>query len=409
MFLQTFTKRENWWLWIVGVTLCSFTINPKYSSVGIMLLLAHWLFDKNIIKKIKTFQFSSFAIASFLIFAIHIIGILATQYPTDAKHCIETKISFVLLPLLFGTENYCNKKNKNKLFLFFSSICILMFLYSMCYSFSIYSPNWNFVFNRMNVSEAVLHPGYWSNYFMVCLMWSVFIVLQKDTSYNKILHYFFIVLHTIILSILVSKIVLLTLLPFALYIIYKIITKYFTSKKAIWYFLAASILFVLTFSQIPSIQNRIIETRKALVKIDNTVLFSESTQSRMAAWNLEWQLFIQKPLLGHGTGNAYELLQQKMVEGNYTDLAKNHMHTHSQVLHIMIEFGIIGLFVLLFFFISTIWTARKDEFLAWITILFFTNQLTDDMLEIQASVVFFLFVICLLLYSQRKTFYSTNL
>jgi O-antigen ligase len=82
------------------------------------------------------------------------------------------------------------------------------------------------------------------------------------------------------------------------------------------------------------------------------------------------------------------------------------MHTHNQVFHTWLDLGLLGivlLFVLLFYVAYLFAVKQKNEIGFWMILLTLVNISTDDMLEIQAGVVFFVFFITLFLYKNKAT------
>jgi len=158
---------------------------------------------------------------------------------------------------------------------------------------------------------------------------------------------------------------------------------------------------------VPSIHNRMLDTWNNLSSVDHTISFSNSTGSRIAAWQLEWKIIKPNWLLGYGTGEANGLLMQEFKQGNYASLIEYNMHTHNQLLHIWIDLGLLGVLFLLSFigfsFSEALQKGMKEAY--WMSLLIFVNILTDDMLEIQAGIVFFIFFLCLLL---NKKEWKTN-
>ncbi len=206
------------------------------------------------------------------------------------------------------------------------------------------------------------------------------------------------------LFILVSKTAMIVLALFCIFIIWKALDIF--KQKTVKYilFTGVTIATLFAFAMVPSIKKRIIETKRDFAAADNTVQFSNSTGSRIAAWGLEWDLIKSNWIAGHGTGNANQLLYDKFVSGKYTDLITYNMHTHNQFLHTWIDLGIGGVIVLLSVFICCFVHFRKakSDIGLWTVILLFVYCLTDDALEIQSICVFCIFIICLLLFEKKQ-------
>jgi O-antigen ligase len=80
------------------------------------------------------------------------------------------------------------------------------------------------------------------------------------------------------------------------------------------------------------------------------------------------------------------------------------MHTHNQFLHTWIDLGLVGILLLLCCLVVCFiqFWKQKEEIGIWFSGLILINILTDDMLEIQAGIVFFIFFLLLLIYQNKK-------
>jgi hypothetical protein len=85
------------------------------------------------------------------------------------------------------------------------------------------------------------------------------------------------------------------------------------------------------------------------------------------------------------------------------------MHTHNQFFHTWIDLGLGGIILLMSFLIICIrqFFIQNEEMGIWFSGLVFINILTDDMLEIQAGSVFFIFFLLILIYQHKKKFNPT--
>ncbi len=397
--------RSAVWLFLVTITTCSFPWSERISSIGIVLLVLHWLLDKQLIKKIKSIQLDAVLISFVSFFIFHIIALSWSHNPSDASHTIEVKLSFLIFPFLFTTENYLHLKSKKQLFMTFCFSCLISFLY--CLIFSIYHFH-TFgiasIFNRMNIADAVMHPGYYSNYFVLAILFCTFEWLNNTNGSLKSIYVLFIILFGIILTLLASKTALIFIFIFAIYIFWRLSNFIKNYLIRISFFAGVCLLFGILFSILPPIKNRIIETyQQSNVEIKQPD-FSNSTISRRAAWNLEWQLIKENPMVGYGTGSANSLLLEKFKEKKYISLVKNNMHTHNQFLHTWIDLGLVGILLLLCCLVVCFiqFWKQKEEIGIWFSGLILINILTDDMLEIQAGIVFFIFFLLLLIYQNKK-------
>ena len=416
MQFAQFFNRSNIWLALICLLDFTFSFNARINSIFVILLCIHWLIYKNLLKKIKSLKTKWQLIVPFWIFfLLHLLSIKDVLNDDALGHTLEVKLSFIIFPLLFSTENYLNKKNLILLFKLFTVSCILTFLYCLLYYFKNYYPSLGIksLFNRMYFSFPIMHPGYLSNFFVMSYIYLCLSFLYGFVQSKKdiILSCIAIFINALAIFILVSKTALIVFACFNLYFIWAFLGKYFTKKTRIYLFLFSSILITILFFQIPNIQYRFAETKNDFIKTDRTVMFANSTGSRIAAWSLEWDIIKQKPMIGHGTGNSNYLLFKTFLEKNYTDLAKNNMHTHNQIFHTWIDLGILGVLSLLYFFTTIFYyfIQRKNKLGIWFSILLLINCITDDALEIQAIIVFCMFFITLLLFMPKSTEKELNL
>ena len=397
--------RSSVWLFLVTITACSFAWSERLSSIGIVLLVLHWLLDNQLLQKIKSIKLDAVLISFISFFLIHLVALSWSDYPQEASHTIEVKLSFLILPFLFSTENYLHLKSKKQLFMTFCLSCLVSFLYCLLSSiYHFHSFGIAGIFNRMNIADAVMHPGYYSNYFVLAILFCTFEWLNNNNGSFKSIYVFLIILFGIILTLLASKTALIFIFIFAIYIFWRSSNFIKNYLLRISFFAGVCLLFGILFSILPPIKNRIIETyQQSNVEIKQPD-FSNSTISRRAAWNLEWQLIKENPMVGYGTGSANSLLLEKFKEKKYASLIKNNMHTHNQFLHTWIDLGLAGIIILIGCLVGCMiqFWKQKEEIGIWFSGLVFINILTDDMLEIQAGIVFFIFFLLILTYQNKK-------
>lgn len=108
--------------------------------------------------------------------------------------------------------------------------------------------------------------------------------------------------------------------------------------------------------------------------------------SRTARWDAIWNTIQKKPAFGYGTGSEKTVLANTYAE-NHLDISLERMYnTHNQYLFYMLENGILGLILLLTYFIANIIAAikRKDMLLLWfifglLIIFIFENYMSRSM------------------------------
>lgn len=399
-------NREGLWVIILCLTIASFPWHERINSVGIGLLALHWLVDSNLLLKIKKITITLPLLIMWAFFLFHLIVLPFSDHIPEGLHSIEVKICFFILPLFFASENYFDK---NKTILFFNVFCasaFVSFIYASIYS----SVNFGYaglqeVFKRMNLSAAIMHPGYYSNYFAFGFIYMTWLLMTNYYRgyFWRVLLFFINLIFFLAIIFLSSKTILIYVFLFFIYFVW-----YLSGKiENPWFrrigLIALISATIIIFFSIPSINYRIQETIGNLSLPEKDTKFSNSTGARKVAWKLEWGLIEKKWITGYGTGEANPLLLQQFKEFHFDDLVLNNMHTHNQILHTWLDLGILGLLILCFLILCCLWYFFKEKsFLGiWLMLLIMVNICTDDMFEIQAGAVFLLTFLNILLFQTQ--------
>ena len=400
-FLRTL-DRSTVWLWLVLATAAVFPWHERLSAVGIVLLVLHWLWDRDLVYKITRFRPNPVALLSWAFFFWHLLGLTWSGHRAEGWQSVEVKLSLLLLPLLFSTENHLHGDRRLWLERVFIYSCLLSFLFCMAHSFLTHpGAPLSVVFFRMNISAALMHPGYYSNYLLFAL---ILLALQMMRARPRIAWPDMLsgALLLFALFILLSKTALFCLGVFLLYIGWKVTARLNPLPLRIGLFAGTFLILLLLAFRLPPLASRLQETLGETAAVQPAhLLIGNSTGSRLAAWSLEWDLITRKPWLGYGTGSANPELLNALQREGYTNLVIHGMHTHQQFLHTWLDLGLPGLLLLtawLSVLLLSMLGRHGDETGRWLFLLLAINLLTDDMLEIQAGMVFFTFFLMLIIY-----------
>ena len=124
-----------------------------------------------------------------------------------------------------------------------------------------------------------------------------------------------------------------------------------------------------------------------------------SVLQRFELWNAGWQVFLQHPLLGVGTGDVVDACHKQLVDSQ-SPMSDTQLHTHNQYLNFLIAFGIVGFLLIVFFFARAIWLllcrpVRSGTLSPQSTILFVAflcivliSFISEDTLETLAGITF---------------------
>jgi len=391
-------KRENIWLVLVGLTLSSFAFSERINSWGIILICIFTLADKDLIQKIKRAneQYRIFPMLAF--FIVYLLFYLFSEKDSNASHTLIVKLSFFLLPLAFYIENYFTLKNERLILNIFSIAIGLGFLYQLSNSFMDYyflaeEPKLSYALNRMLVSQYIMHPGYYSVFLMFGIIWHFFNKGPFRLSY--------ILLFSIGVIILISRVVILFYIIFLIYLSIRFILTRKNKALTTMVFIAFGVVSTFLLYQIPTIRYRVNTTFQNINNTSKDNSISSATASRRIAYEYEIKLVAKKPIAGYGLGNATETLRKELQLQGYNELSKE-MNTHCQYINTWMQTGILGLLTLLFLllFLLNLFKKENKQTALWFVILIGSCLLTDDLLEIQANGVFF--VLLLSLYIQKR-------
>ena len=150
---------------------------------------------------------------------------------------------------------------------------------------------------------------------------------------------------------------------------------------------AMGIVAMLAFSS--NARERVQEMWKAAREKPQDITTVASSEVRRLTWATAWDLFLQEPVLGTGTGDIKnELVAAYEVRG-YTGAAEKRLNAHGQYLQSAACLGILGLLLLVGIVLGPlVFGGPRDQLLVLFLLLNGFNWLVESMLEVQAGTVF---------------------
>lgn len=400
--------RSSVWFFLVTVGVAILPWFERSSSMSILLLAIHWVFDSRLLNKIRQLRRDPVGISFLAFFIIQLIWMFFSLEPSRGWHSIEVKLAFLILPILLSSESYANPEKLRFIFQVFVFSCLASFLVNLGISISIYS--WSDtaqIFHRMNIGHTIWHPGIYSNYFLIGIFFMALDWIQNRNvpKTRKWTYGILIITFIIILVILISKTTMLALLFFLAYMLW-IITAFIKhlalrSVSFVLILLCAGGLLYLT----PPVQYRIHETELQSVKLPrNQINETNSTGSRKAVYSVSVGLLKKYGLAGCGTGSSFQVLNRELHRQGYTLLAQQGIQTHSQFLKTWLETGLLGILCLIgvFLLMTYRFLKHKNELGIWISALFVINILLDDILDSQSGSLVFLILLSLMLFHPKE-------
>jgi O-antigen ligase len=384
---------------------------PLLLPLLIGLLVINWLLlYKKIIPGIK-FAFKNSALSfMILLFVFYLFGISYSNNFESGLKAIETKLSILILPLIYSsyyqiTLNNINRYLKSFIFgcIVYAIVCLGWATYS--YFKPVYTDCYGVLLNLgsnyfyyTNLSR-IFHPSYMAMYLIFSLTSIWFFLFKRLITLNYLLILIILLLITFVL-LLSSKSGWISLSIWVVnFTIWMFSTKRFFLSLLIFLsiigaFLTFNLYFTPTFSnRIPNlsvIKNAI----KGKDEQNNKITTSDDGSARRVfVWKASVDVIKQNLLWGVGTGDTRdELLDMYLKKGMKAEY-NTALNSHNQYLNTGVTLGILGVFVLLLclgipFFIAL---KQNSYLLVGFISLISINFLFESMLETQAGVIFYAF------------------
>jgi len=340
-----------------------------------------------------------------ILYFIYLIGLLYTKNIEYARFDITVKLSLLVFPLLFATIDgrVFSFLRINYIFLTYIAGCLAASIVCLANAMIRYGETGDagaFFYMQFSILH---HSGYLSmfiNFAIVLVVFLTFKHLHIFKRWHLALITFLLVFFNLMVVLLSSKMGILSLL-----VIYLLMTLIFffskaTRLKAIFplVMMATVILFVLS---LPQTMARVERTTNVVENIGSLKPDAEeSTGERVLVWQSAWNIILQHPLFGVGTGDVKDaLLEEYSTQGIKYAYSRN-LDAHNQYLQTYLSVGVIGFIVLVTMLVwpGIIAFRRKDYIYFFFVLLFGMNILTESMFENQAGIVFYAFFNALLFY-----------
>jgi O-antigen ligase len=387
----------------IGIALFLQVLFPKLIPIGIILIVLSTIvlaIKKELIIN-KTFIHLFFL----LFYFAYVVGYFFTEAPKEASHVLESKLSFVIFPLLFL---FIPKKklNFNLPIWFFSIALLIQFFIGLFSSYQCFNISHSYSCFLSTPFSPTHHPTYMAVYFLI----GFFLVWKLRTtplsSLGKNFTFLLMITFTVgyILCMSLSAILFLALIIIVAGFIW--FRKRFGTLKSIGLvvLLFTGLIIIVdqskdTISDIKYTCNSLkdyLHSPKNFVKNGNRYLVGN--EERLILWTVATEAIMERPL-GYGTGNIDIVIGNKLRSYELNDLADKNFNPHNQYLQTCIEIGIIGFLILIGLFISVFRFAwqRKNNLLLIFVAAFTFNSLFESLFQRQSGIVFFALMVFFLL------------
>jgi O-antigen ligase len=408
LFLKAITRQSLLWALCVLIAV-SFCWSKHFSSIPVIVMSFLFLADKNIFPKLNNVLANKNTWLFFIITIWYALWMLLATDMQMATSTLERKAVYIIFPMVFAGSVAFTTRQYRLLYDAFCISCFVVLVYCQSIALIRYF-NSDTGFNYLtyeNLANPIMHPGYFSNYFTLAFLWLCApIVFKTETTYIKPLYRnILIAIFIYWIAMLTSKTAFIIIIIFMAWFVLKLMLGTFNIKTKLLIFCSAIAMVVGMFVLVNITIAARFKDITTLPPITPKVGFCESVNSRRAA-ALEGYNKVQEVWhVGYGTGMANAKLMEQLTEKKYESLVAFNMHTHNQFMHTWLDLGFWGMLYLILFLLYLLYYFIKTKNVMGIGISIITiiNCLTDDMLEIQAGFVFFMFFICVEMFAKNKT------
>lgn len=336
----------------------------------------------------------------------YVVGTIFTFHPDQAKHCLESKLSFVIFPMLFMFQTRFKLDFK---WIVLAAVVgvfqtgVMGLIHSMSCNPADFGSFGCFTSSNFSYKH---HPTYFSVFILVSCFASWYGYFQ-GWKYFKLswilpLSLVFLVFYVLCLSL--AGVLFLAL--FVFFLIARLIRYKFGKLSFLATLLLAPVLLFFVFTNVPTFKvefnnslasaSRFMKSPKQYMK--DFTQYHTGSEERMIMWTVTWYQ-IKKHPLGVGTGNIETYLHEELKANDQAYLASKNYNPHNQFLQTGLEIGVFGLLILLTFIATCIKFAirNKNKILMLVMASLIFNSLFESMFQLESGIVFYSLWISILL------------
>jgi len=383
------------------LVLVAFSLPFKFLvNLFIILEFVTWLFTNPFKKLFTKTKNTGILLAVFIFYLLHVVALLYTNNIQEGFFSLEIKISMLIFPLLFYTEEFSIKQHQFffKSFIVGTLLCCLLCL-SRAFFFYFYTHENLFYYEGLSWFQ---HPSYLAMYVSFCCA-----VLLLINIFSKAITYISIIFFTLFVFLLSSKT---GIVIHFITLVFSFASLLFKGKnyfKVVGISLVGLLICVSILFFIPAIKQRFIGASNALQSKDIDKTSTESTTVRMLIWNEAIQIIKQHPVIGVSPGNANDALYESYKKDGLTGAYEKKLNAHSQYFQTTIGLGLIGLLSLVSLFAVPLFTNRNKMVVFFIGITAL-NFLTESMFQTMAGCIFFGYFYSLICFNHDPILSATD-
>lgn len=331
---------------------------------------------------------------------------------------IETKLSFLIFPALFFIHSY-KKEERQRMFkmLVFGLITAIAICVIVAFYHSLNRVDGSLVF-QANVLpdrgffESILYGGNYffgrhfsflhqTVYFSLYLCIGVAILLFQSKMFQTKTRILLLLLFVIAIFLISNKANFIALA--LLFMMYVLFAKVALKKKLIGV-LGMGLVFAFFIWMNPRSHESLNKITEGALVINKDARFGFAT--RILSWDAAITLIQQKPILGYGSGETQQKLNEVYQQKDYKFPLKEKYNAHNLWLQTWLENGLFGLLILCAIFAIAFKASfsvqeHRSLYLS-LVVLLLINSMFESMFHRFSGITIFSFIICLIFTIQKR-------
>lgn len=397
---------ENWSIadYLLAILLLTFTLQNKLMPILMVLLGITLFFQRKEIKTLRSIIDVRSPFMWFVVFYLtHFLGLMNTTNMDFAMADVGMKASFLILPivLLWVKSSISLKQVVDLLIGGLVLTCLVYYSYAIFRS--IYNPEDNhWAYFTESYLSLTMHRSYFATY---CAFGAI-LCLHRLFTTKKIVYAMLMGLLSLTVLLTFSKagIIILGLLLVISLVYFSV--KYYGWMKAVITALLMFIFIGIGIISSPTLKTRFSKMLEATTSVSTKNNPSvESSAARVIMWSTSIDLMAENVLIGVGTGDVSDALDERNFELGNTGVAEKSLNSHNQFLNSGVQLGLFGLIPLVLIFVTSyVQALRNSSFaLSVLTTVFVLTMLFESFLETQAGIIPVAFLVLLLALKSKSS------
>lgn len=372
------------------VTPISWKLATKILLLWVLCVIVRMFADRKHAVKANFTGRKRFFLLFAAFFAVYCASMLYTRNVSEGLSCLEKKLSFLILPIMFAFCDFSHLGGQRFRILLYTFVASLSSIF--CYDMA--TATFDAVVHNAGTSRffdcnlSAQHHAYISMYFCTGIAFCFKELFDgTGTRCRNLANAIMTTCFSVFVVLLSSRAGILCMI--VLYVI--LLTWLIFSRKKYKLGLSiagiAAVGIAVLLLALPQATNRIVTTVKSITSTE------QKTDTRIIILSSTVKVARENWLTGVGVGDRSDSYLQQYVEDGNDIASERHYNSHNQYIDTITSTGIAGLLLLLSFFIVPAVMFFRDRkcdivFLAFLFIFAF-NALFESVFEVQSGVFFF--------------------